>query len=789
MSSGLDNSGLASDKSPFLKGYQNVETNLANAIYSGGSSHSPWRPAPPAVASEAASTASPAGQNLLQIVPGQSRNSGDNLYDPHRQDIDQALQKPLAFGGNLVFGGLSGVAFGGPIPRVLNRAADAILLSAEARAKQPIYPAISEIGPVGKALPELRDAVNHSVDLLAAQPKEGSLLYKTAKWYQTNFDEKHLQSAKLQLHTNNFNALNDQVTELMTSDAKAIDTLMAKEASAMTPAETENLSQLHLRKKWLTDPEWQESASGVKLLDKLQTEKIYNPKLFTEAEIELLTGRQGAKIAAGGLTRTQTAFREAGSNFVKGAAIVGVAMVADHYLDKAFTGNDHQHGLTKSSGTEAMPLVDEITKSWNTNTLLVPLAFAKGGFDYPGLLSKAAYTGAAIVAGKFLDEALPASDHQQFSQYLRPTAVDSLLIGGAFLLPAKNKFAMVAGAWALGRIYNAFEGPSHGEVKDQAFDQMKDDMKHRTAGSMNTAIDTFKNLGELDNDALRHYAVDWLRPGRQYDGMLSAYRGAVILADAFGESRLEKGTLVPNKTQKDFILPGQNIDIGGGALRSLIIADVNIDRAKQQCQIDMGKRVQGSKVSQSDLTGLDEVGKRIDSTIQNKIYGKHDIKTVVSGLADFYNGNQHDWLLMKFDLDNSLALNRGSDNKYSKQFVAKLFRDMACMQLGMAEGVTTTKHFGSGDPTGALQALYGADGPEGRQARYNNGQPRGYDGALDAIALAKQFDPNNPDIPQLEAAAAELQRKLPVVAQRQQSNPSYNPLNVNDQLANSGNNP
>ena len=41
-----------------------------------------------------------------------------------------------------------------------------------------------------------------------------------------------------------------------------------------------------------------------------------------------------------------------------------------------------------------------MTKSWNTNALLVPMAFTAGGFSGKGLITKAAYTGAALIGGK-----------------------------------------------------------------------------------------------------------------------------------------------------------------------------------------------------------------------------------------------------------------------------------------------------------------------------------------------------------------------------------------------------
>jgi hypothetical protein len=60
---------------------------------------------------------------------------------------------------------------------------------------------------------------------------------------------------------------------------------------------------------------------------------------------------------------------------------------------------------------------------------------------------------------------------------------------------------------------------------------------------------------------------------------------------------------------------------------------------------------------------------------------------------------------------------------------------------------------------------------------------------MDAIALAKQMDPNNPDNAQLDAYAAQLAQKLPAAIQKEVSNPIFNPLNVNDQVNHPGSTP
>jgi len=717
---------------------------------------------------------------------------GDNLYDPHRTDVDYGTQMRGAFGGNMISGGVGGILFGGPVPWILNRTADSILTTPEQRAAfRSGAPIISDNGAAGKIIPEgARISINEAGEKLNAwrdrfSPAQNGSLGKSAKWYQENFDSRYFRRNDLVLYHDQFADLDRQVKELVKANTTKMGELSAQleKGTAATDAQLAELSRLNSRNSWLNSEQWKEN--GAKHLESLRASMYLNEKdLFTESEMKTLADRQAVRASVTGIMAVQAKEQKfwgetPRSNFVQGAGFVGLTMVADHYLDKIFTGKDHQNGLTNGSMTEAIPLVGQATTSWWTNSLLVPMAFTKGGFEtWKDCAVKGAYTGAALITGKVLDSLLPASDHQSYSNWLKQTPYDSFLMGGAFLLPAadnKTRLSMIAGAWALGRICNMFEGPTKYEIKEEGFNRMKTDMKDRTASSMNAAIDGFKELGERDNYALRLYTSDWLRPNRQYDGMLSAYRGAVILADAFGESRLDKGTLLAKST-KDFILPGRDLDIGAQATRALIVAQVNIDRAKQQTRNEMGKDEKGKKVSEQELRDLDEIGKRVNSALQNRVYGKHDIEGAVNELADAYKGNQQEMVLLKMDLDNSLALNRGSKNT---QFTAKLFRDQACILLAIAQ----LKASGP-DAMGAQDTIYGTT--DGRKTQYNNGQQRGYDGALDAIALAKQLDPNNPDNAELEQVANRLKARLPLAVQDQQSNPIFNPLNVNDQVSNPG---
>ncbi len=94
-----------------------LTTNLPNWNSPGPAQNSDGRSGPPQ---------SPQGQ------PQQGGVGSANLYDPHRTDIDQGLQKQTGFPGQVIIGGLSGIAFGGPVPWALNHVTDGILKNANA---------------------------------------------------------------------------------------------------------------------------------------------------------------------------------------------------------------------------------------------------------------------------------------------------------------------------------------------------------------------------------------------------------------------------------------------------------------------------------------------------------------------------------------------------------------------------------------------------------------------------------------------------------------------------------
>ncbi len=520
------------------------------------------------------------------------------------------------------------------------------------------------------------------------------------------------------------------------------------------------------------------------------TEAGHKP-IFTAKEMAALEEYQTAAKAAGvtvGDVTAMSKFKETagryGTSFIKGASIVGVTMVADHYADKWLFGKNHGNGIGDS-----------------INSVLVPAAFLAGPKRTLPLIATSV---GALLVGKTIGASLPEGEQAKYSRYFRQSTGESVLLGAEFLLPMKaatesglnwKRGLLMAGTWGAFRLKNAIMDPApQADVKDKAFELLGDDAKKRTDGSMNDAINKFGELGTGNEStglmawtnvfkdgmgkvqgargesALQVYRTEWLtKPTNQFGSMLEANRGAAILTTAFAESRLAHGTHVPTITDTPtYLLEGKNLDIGGKAARDFIIGRINIENAKKQVQDNLGKEIAGKRVEQSEIADLDSVKKRIEAQ-EAKIYGEHDMTGAVKELAKWGEGlNATHMAKLEVDLRNTIAANQNSqDNRYK----AKLYRDLATIYLASAYAKQ------DGDPQSASKLL-GGDTNSGRMAQDMTGQQRGFDGALDCIARAHALDGGNLDTKQLYEIAQQINAKLPGNIQKQMTDGKYNPLQI-----------
>ncbi len=462
-------------------------------------------------------------------------------------------------------------------------------------------------------------------------------------------------------------------------------------------------------------------------------------------------------------------WRAFAQNFAKGMFVVGVSQFVNDRLDRQIFGKLH------NSSSDVI------------DSMVIPAAMLMpGGWLKKGATMVGGHFAGKYLVGDWLDKQLGISGSPSWNRFLRPTGVEAAAVAAAALIPMRNpgtflwkRLALVGGAMLTAKFSNLLLSDESGASKrDDAVAAFVGDKSKRTAGSMNDAIDEFKDLGRSNEPALKWYLADWL--SRKHDDKLNGHRGLAILFSSTGEVRLDKGTAVGqgngkptsnpikralsfknNSSEYDNILAGYDLDLGGRALRDLVSARMELDRAKQQTQFmaDRGESVKGTPVKASEVAELEKVGQRIDGTL-GKIYGRHDIPEAMKELQDWiYKLNQREAdKLIRQQIKATIANPGTTDQKY----IAKQYRDLALIDLAWAGVKVGYNGVGSGKD-GASAAIF-------------------YQEAVAALRQAKAMDANNPDIAQLETIVQDLGKVIPQKEGAQWSNPTYNPLNVDDRL-------
>ncbi len=620
------------------------------------------------------------------------------------QLINSSLLPRTSYAGNLVGGGIGGVLGAGPLPWTLNKLTDF--------------------------------TISHT--------KADSFAAKGANFYKRNLNPKAFMPEKFKEITAQIAEKDAQILDIKTATNDALTNLKQIEPSNLTRPQEDQINLLETKLKLLNDNNFTTVNDAAKQLKIINDNVRLNPDLFTKDELKLLTSREDLRVNAAEISdgfKDSTSFLGASSvkglagNFIKGAAFAGLAMSADDYLDRAITGKSHK---------EASALYDG---------LLLPAAFAA-----PTWGSRAAYAAAGIAGSLVLDKLLPASDKQEFSKLLRPTTLDSLAMGAAFLIPAEStavRLSLIGGAWAMGRVYNLIQGDGNIGLKTNAVNALNADSKERSASSMNKAIAAFKNLGDTSLSAVNLSAQEL---NSNPSTSLPVVREQAIVDTAYGESLLKQGSMVPDAKTPQYLLPGYNLDLGGRAMRYLMLADNKYQQAAQISKLELGQNINGKVVTQSEISSLAQADQSVKDIINNKINGSHDINKIfakLENLAYIHPGQTAKLILKNQDWIAKLGQNE-------PQLTAKLFRDLALIELAAAAkdiGYNGIGKATSGSTAEAALALYGSN--EARQAQDANGNPKGYSGALDCLKLANKLDPQNPDLPALVAIANNLQAKIP----------------------------
>ena len=364
--------------------------------------------------------------------------------------------------------------------------------------------------------------------------------------------------------------------------------------------------------------------------------------------------------------------------------------------------------------------------------------------------------------GKGLDYKFPLNQDSSWARFLKPNLEESVGLAVAMTLPIRKesaalRYEYMGGAYLVAHALNLLpERDNPKTVRDQAFADLTKDSSERSAASMNRAIEQFKQLGKDHENALKLYRDDW--PNRAHDDKITNLRGMAALNIALGETRFEKGTLIPyskaqgqdgvwsqvwhtfgvsftegHDRQYNDLLPEGNLDLGGEALSSFRASKAALAGAQEQTrsalQQNANATVSGTRVRQSEADDLSQLEKRVDASL-SKIYGKHDIATAYKSVQevahislDKFDKFVRQEILHKLDLFKTDG---------DKQFLAKLHRDLALCDLAIAGVKVGHNGIGSGQDPFVATIIQEAQSH---------------------LEKARELDAGNEDTPQLEQLA------------------------------------
>lgn len=471
------------------------------------------------------------------------------------------------------------------------------------------------------------------------------------------------------------------------------------------------------------------------------------------------------------------------NNFTKGMATVAIADFAADRLDNYIYGPSHR-GVTPYISTLSPWVGLSVPGSW----------WKKGGVMF----------GMNIVGSAF-EHAWPVDHDSRWNSILRPTGTDSIALGIASTIPLRNdnlrtRLLLMAGGLALSKTSTLASEAIFGtprSTRDAGFQSLQNDNTERSAASMDRAIDQLKKMDDftLKGKVTQPMSVLDYYVGKQLssspDDPITGDRNAAAYLTAAGEARLSKGTMVPHleggsendfwawratkqlgravmasftgpDRQFDYIMTGNNIDLGGQALTFLQAAKSEMDDARQRTKdlLATGKNatINGTKVSEQEIAGLEQESKRVQADME-KIYGKHDVGTIYKQLEEY--ARQHPKVLghLRDSLVEKLRNPRSSDQRY----LAKLNRDLALIDMAFAGKMVNHNNISRGPFAGSK------DGAAGDTLTADAGL---------RLKKARELDQANEDLPQLEEIAKQVGILATEAVRQQGQSTVNNPLGI-----------
>ena len=434
----------------------------------------------------------------------------------------------------------------------------------------------------------------------------------------------------------------------------------------------------------------------------------------------------------------------------EGLAVGAVALGGDYLVDKympnvlGLVGGHDQRTFSKRDYYLEMPmLAAAMILPKNTMTKIGATALTVG---VNGMLNW---------GGSMLPGALGQGPPGEYSKLMAPNWVDGFGMAAAWMMPAKSpaaRLGLVGGAWALGRgadfLNNVVGIPVPFMSKMDSASIYNDDLKKAVESDKPTSHSSFehivatgKKLGMENEAALGLVTNDFMNAHAKDANPMEQWHGTAALSTAEGDFWLERGTKIEptahNATGR--ILAGRGLDMGGFALSAYRTAAGDLINAQNRGIKD--------NLPSGEIDELKKSTKSVEDRI-NAIYGPHDIQGCYNDLKDAYRQD------ISSMTHYQVALKQQVDNLHTKdpRYIGKMVRDLVLLDLAVA----------------GYKAEHGDGG--GAQIMYAESQRY--------MKAAQQFDPQAPDLVQLQKISADLAKTVPNAEAAQYKNGFNNPFSV-----------
>lgn len=418
----------------------------------------------------------------------------------------------------------------------------------------------------------------------------------------------------------------------------------------------------------------------------------------------------------------------------EGVAIGGAALAADYFADKLL-GHDQQ--------TFSRP-------SWWLEYPAVTAAVLWPGSNG---LTKTALTAGSVVVAKLMDDRLPLPD-ANYSAAMQPSWIDSVGMSMAWMIPwtsTKARLSALVGAYTLGRLANLAHSWMHVPIPGigdanyaknlnaDLAESLKKDNHRLSNDSFNGIVEAGAKLAMENDGALKLQFEQFVCDHQNDANRAYLSHGTAALATAVGDVILDRGTKIDSidSMSEGRLLAGGGYDLGGGALKYYRLAAANL--------IDLQNHASTVGLNKQQVDELIESRKSIESRM-HKIYGRHDLERLFGELQTQFRQNENDLGRFAVNLASQVKAIPASTVRNDPQYVAKLCRDVALVDLAAAEYKSST---------------------------HSNGE----DASLlwkDAMRFltkgARQWDPDAQDLPQLLNIAERVRVKVQNVGADQYTN-------------------